>query len=63
MKSRVASLAIAAVLASGLVLAPTAAMADTVPAGTTTTAPAAGNVATTYGMWFLPCDLGFIKLC
>jgi len=68
MKSRIASLGVAALLTAGMVLTPGAAMASTdsastTTAGTTTTAPVAGGVASTYGMWFLPCDLGFVKWC
>ncbi|WP_186759552.1 hypothetical protein [Arthrobacter alpinus] len=67
MKTRITSLSIAAILTAGLVMAPGVAMAAT-PAAPVASASASnslmmGGIATTYGLWFIPCDLGFIKLC
>ncbi|WP_154604734.1 hypothetical protein [Arthrobacter sp. AQ5-05] len=67
MKSRITSLSIAAVLTAGLVMAPGVAMAATPAAPVASTSASnslmMGGVASAYGMWFVPCDLGFIKWC
>ncbi|MHA7271652.1 hypothetical protein [Arthrobacter sp. HLT1-20] len=66
MKSPFASVGVAAVLAAGLVLAPglSPAQADTtVASDTAATSVAAGSVATTYGMIFLPCNLFGFRIC
>lgn len=77
MKSPFASAGIAAVLAAGLILAPglspaqasTAEAADS-PAVSSSSMTAAslggmnsGSVATTYGMFFIPCNIFGLRLC
>ncbi|WP_157375014.1 hypothetical protein [Arthrobacter alpinus] len=67
MKTRITSLSIAAILTAGLVMAPGVAMAatTTTPVASTSASNSLmmGGVASTYGMWFIPCDLGFVKWC
>lgn len=78
MKSPFASAGIATVLAAGLILAPglSAAQASTLesPASSiSATSPSTGelgassllggNVASTYGMFFIPCNIFGLRLC
>lgn len=77
MKKPFASAGIAAVIAAGLILAPglSPAQASTseVPETSISAAPVAssggmggaisGNVATTYGMFFIPCNVFGWRLC
>lgn len=68
MKSPLASVGVATVLAAALVLAPglSPAQADAVDSSITTTSVssvATGSVATTYGLWFLPCSIGGLRWC
>lgn len=69
MKKPFASAGIAAVVAAGLIMAPglSPAQASTLAAPTTSISAApvssSGGVATTYGMFFLPCNLFGWKIC
>ena len=79
MKKPFASAGIAAVVAAGLIMAPglSPAQASTLeaPATSITAAPASttegtglggaisGGVATTYGMFFLPCNFLGLRIC
>ncbi|MEO8221012.1 MAG: hypothetical protein ABI563_09530 [Specibacter sp.] len=68
MKSPFVSAGVAAVLAAGLILAPglSPAQADSVDGSGTATSissVAAGNVATTYGLWYQPCNVFGFRFC
>lgn len=71
MKFPLASTGAAAVLAAGLILAPglSPAQASEVPAASSvastsgTTLMGSGTVATSYGMFFLPCTMWGIRFC
>ncbi|MDJ0316678.1 hypothetical protein [Arthrobacter antibioticus] len=65
MKNPIASVGVAAVLAAGLILAPglSPAQASTPNTSNTTIAMKPGNVATTYGMWFVPCNVFGFRMC
>lgn len=68
MKTPFASMGAAAILAAGLILAPglSPAQASTAAASTATSSIssfAPGSVATTYGMWFVPCNIFGFRMC
>lgn len=74
MKSRFASVGVATVLTAGLLLAPglspaqassgaALSSASAITAAKSTSKFAPGTVATTYGMWFIPCDVFGLRLC
>ncbi|POH59359.1 hypothetical protein CVS28_07760 [Arthrobacter glacialis] len=67
MKSPFASVGVAAVLAAGLILAPGLSPAQADTATSNDTAPVSSvqteNVATTYGMWFIPCNVFGFRMC
>lgn len=76
MKSRFATAGAAAILAAGLILAPglspaqassatdDSSVSTTVGTGLGGTGLAgSGNVASTYGIWFVPCNVFGLRLC
>lgn len=83
MKSRFATAGAAAILATGLILAPglspaqASSATDDSSVSVVTETPSApegtglggsglagsGNVASTYGMWFVPCNVFGLRLC
>ncbi|MHA7304345.1 hypothetical protein ACX80E_03730 [Arthrobacter sp. TMN-49] len=66
MKAPFTSVGVAAVLAAGLVLAPglSPAQADgTTSSATSISSVAKGNVATTLGLWYQPCNLFGFRIC
>ncbi|WP_343318764.1 hypothetical protein AAFM46_15860 [Arthrobacter sp. TMP15] len=65
MKNPIASVGVAAVLAAGLILAPglSPAQASPINASNINISMKPGNVATTYGMWFVPCNVFGFRMC
>lgn len=69
MKSRFATAGAAAILAAGLILAPGLSPAQASSAtqdssvSATTEGTGSGNVASTYGMFFIPCNIFGLRLC
>ncbi len=65
MKNPIASVGVAALLAAGLILAPglSPAQATTPSTSSTNISMKPGNVATTYGMWFVPCNFLGFRIC
>lgn len=67
-KTPFASMGAAAVLAAALILAPglSPAQASTVTGSAATSSissSAPGSVATTYGMWYIPCNVFGFRMC